>query len=67
MREVCTADLLANPVVTGGPNTTVKVDESLLTQKKKSAGAFYRNSGSLVGFVGKCITFQTEAPQRRRR
>ena len=27
MREVCAADLLANPVVIGGPNTTVEVDE----------------------------------------
>ena len=35
-REVNTADLLANPVVIGGSNTTVEVDESLFTQKKLS-------------------------------
>ena len=35
-REVNTADLLANPVVIGGSNTTVEVDESLFTQKKFS-------------------------------
>ena len=32
LREVCAADLLANPVVIGGQNMTVEVDESLFTR-----------------------------------
>ena len=38
MREICAMYLLANPVVIGGPNTVVEVDESLFTRRHNNQG-----------------------------
>ena len=38
VREVCAMDLLANPVVIGGPGRTVEVDESLFSRRKNHQG-----------------------------
>ena len=38
LREVCAADLLPNPVVIGGQNMTIEVDESLFTRRKNHQG-----------------------------
>lgn len=38
MREVCADNLLRNPVVIGGPNTIVEIDESLFTRRKNHMG-----------------------------
>jgi transposase-like protein len=38
LREVCADTLLRNPVVIGGPNTIVEIDESLFTRRKNHMG-----------------------------
>lgn len=38
LREVCASTLINNPVVIGGPNTTVEIDESLFTRRKNHVG-----------------------------
>ena len=41
LREVCAADLLANPLQIGGPNMTVGVDESLFSRRKNHQGRVF--------------------------
>ena len=35
MRDVCTAKLLATPIILGGPGTVVQIDESLFVHNRK--------------------------------
>ena len=48
LREVCVADLLANPLQIGDPNMAVEVDESL-SGGKTTRGVFSPSSGFLMG------------------
>ena len=52
LRKVCAADLLQNPSIIGGPNTTVEVDESLFSRGKNLKVECYLISGCLeIGVV----------------
>ncbi|KFD69475.1 hypothetical protein M514_07907 [Trichuris suis] len=41
LREVATESLLSNPLVIGGPNRTVEVDETLYSKRKSHRGRLY--------------------------
>lgn len=41
LREVCASHLLAHPIVIGGPNTVVEIDESLFSRRKNNAGRVF--------------------------
>ena len=38
LREVCSSDLLANPIQIGGPGMVVEIDESLFSKRKNQQG-----------------------------
>ena len=60
LREVCAADLLANPIRIGGPNMTVEVDESVFTRRKNHQGRLLPKQWVLGGWcreTKKCFMY----------
>ena len=65
LREVCVADLLAHPVIIGGPNTIVEVDESLFPRRKTQQGRILPQQwlfGGICRETGEC--FMLSVPDR---
>ena len=59
LREICAMDLLANPILIGGPNTVVEVDESLFSRRKNQQGRVLPQwvFGGICRQTGECFMY----------
>lgn len=65
LREVCANILLGNPVIIGGPNMTVEIDESVFTRRKHAVGRVFPQQwvfGGICRETREC--FMTTVPDR---
>ena len=62
-REVCASTIIRNPIVIGGANTTVEIDESLFCRRKNNVGRLLREQwvfGGICRETGECFLYPVE-------
>ena len=60
LREVCANTMLSHPVVIGGPNTTVEIDEEKIIWDEFSHNSGYLAVSAVTQESASCFVFQTE-------
>lgn len=63
LREVCAFHLLQNPIIIGGPGTTVEIDESVFTRRKSNVGRVLPQQwvfGGICRETSECFMFAVE-------
>ena len=58
LREICAKKIIANPIILGGPNRTVEIDESMFSRRKYEVGRVMPQQwvfGALCRETGECL------------